>query len=85
MNDSHDGWCADAALGSRNGRLGRPAAGRQSDRAFAASYAANGVVNVSATTQRVSCYAPKVPYSTALSAAAGYPAAARRLPGRHNR
>jgi hypothetical protein len=46
---------------------------RQSDAAFAASYAANGVVNVSATTQRVSCYAPEVPYATALGAADGYP------------
>jgi len=50
-----------------------PPQGSQSDSAFAASYAANGVVNVSATTQRVSCYAPEVPYPTALSAADGYP------------
>src|SRR5438876_11889724 len=50
-----------------------PPQGSQSDAAFAASYAANGVVNVSATTQRVSCYAPEVPYPTALSAADGYP------------
>src|SRR6266487_7160817 len=47
--------------------------GDQSDAAFAASYAAKGVVNVSATTQRVSCYAPEVPYATALTAADGYP------------
>ena len=45
----------------------------QSDAAFAASYGAKGVVNVSATTQRVSCYAPEVPYPTALTAADGYP------------
>jgi hypothetical protein len=50
-----------------------PPQGYQSDAAFAASYAANGVVNVSATTQRVSCYAPEVPYLTALTAADGYP------------
>jgi hypothetical protein len=47
--------------------------GSQSDAAFAASYAAKGVVNVSATTQKVSCYAPEVPYLTALTAAVGYP------------
>src|SRR6266516_3499987 len=51
--------------------------GDQSDAAFAASYAAKGVVNVSATTQRVSCYAPEVPYATALTAA-GRRARARR-------
>ena len=45
----------------------------QSDSAFAASYAANSVVSVSATTQRVSCYAPEVLYLTALTAADGYP------------
>src|SRR5207247_8374680 len=50
-----------------------PPQGTQSDAAFASSYAANGVVNVSATTQRVSCYAPEVPYATALTAADGYP------------
>jgi hypothetical protein len=50
-----------------------PPQGTQSDTAFAASYAASGVVNVSATTQRVSCYAPEVPYLTALTAADGYP------------
>jgi hypothetical protein len=47
--------------------------GTQSDASFAASYAARGVVNVSATTQRVSCYAPEVPYLSALTAADGYP------------
>jgi hypothetical protein len=47
--------------------------GPQSDAAFAASYGLNRVVNVSATTQRVSCYAPEVPYATALTAADGYP------------
>jgi hypothetical protein len=50
-----------------------PPQGTQSDAAFAASYAANGVVNVSPTTQRVSCYAPEVPYRTALTALDGYP------------
>jgi hypothetical protein len=50
-----------------------PPQGTQSDAAFAASYAASSVVNVSATTQRVSCYAPEVPYLSALTAADGYP------------
>ena len=36
--------------------------GTQTDAAFAASYAARGVVNVSATTQRVSCYAPELTF-----------------------
>src|SRR5690348_12778947 len=56
-----------------------PPQGFQSDSAFAASYGANGVVNVSATTQRVSCYAPEVPYTTALSAADGYPGGGETL------
>jgi hypothetical protein len=50
-----------------------PPQGTQSDAAFAASYRAKSVVNVSATTQRVSCYAPEVAYATALTAADGYP------------
>src|SRR5256714_11530215 len=53
---------------------GAPPQGSQTDAAFSASYAAKGVVNVSATTGLVSCYAPEVPYTTALTAADGYPA-----------
>ena len=49
-----------------------PPQGTQTNDAFAASYAANGVTNVSATTQRVSCYAPEVTYFDALTAADGY-------------
>jgi hypothetical protein len=45
----------------------------QSYAGFGDSYAAKGVVNVSATTQQISCYAPEVPYLTALTEAAGYP------------
>jgi hypothetical protein len=37
-----------------------PPQGAQSDAWFAGSYAAKGVVNVSATTQKISCYAPEV-------------------------
>src|SRR5436190_1827524 len=50
-----------------------PPQGYQSDAAFAASYAANSVINVSPTTERVSCYAPEVSYLTALTAGDGYP------------
>ena len=46
--------------------------GAQSDAAFAASYAAKGVVNVSATTQRVSCYAPELVYLPSLTPEQGY-------------
>src|SRR3954469_13876106 len=49
-----------------------PPQGYQSDAAFAASVTAKGVVNVSATTQRVSCYAPETLYLDALSPADGY-------------
>jgi hypothetical protein len=52
---------------------GAPPQGSQTDAAFGASYAVNGVLNVSATTGQVSCYAPEVPYATALAAADGYP------------
>ena len=44
----------------------------QPDAAFAASYAANAVTNVSATTQRVSCYAPEVTYFATLGSNQGY-------------
>ncbi len=50
-----------------------PPQATQSDAWFAGSYAAKGVVNVSATTQQISCYAPEVPYLTALTEADGYP------------
>jgi hypothetical protein len=49
-----------------------PPQGHQSDAAFEASAAANGVTNVSATTQRVSCYAPETLYLIGLTAADGY-------------
>jgi hypothetical protein len=62
------------------GCLATPAGGRaapvpqgyQSDAACAASVAAKGVVNVSATTHRVSCYAPETLYLDALTPAVGY-------------
>src|SRR3954451_22160181 len=49
-----------------------PPQGFQSDAAFEGSFAAQGVGNVSATTQRVSCYAPEVLYLDALTPADGY-------------
>jgi hypothetical protein len=61
-----------AILGVPSGMAGR-ALLAQSDAAFASSYAANGVTNVSATTQRVSCYAPEVVYFDRLSPGQGYP------------
>jgi hypothetical protein len=51
---------------------GGPPQGTQTDAAFAASYAAENVVNVSATTQQVSCYAPELAYMPGLTASQGY-------------
>ena len=64
-----------AALAATTAAAAAPAPpqGTQSNTTFADSYAAKAVVNVSATTERVSCYAPEVPYPTALTAADGYP------------
>ena len=50
-----------------------PPQGTQGDAAFAGSYATAGVTNVSATTQRTSCYRPEVFYTGALDALLGYP------------
>ena len=49
-----------------------PPQGYQSDAGFAASYAAHGVDNVSATTQQVSCYTPQLEYLAALGPEDGY-------------
>jgi hypothetical protein len=53
--------------------LAAPPQGYQSDSSFAGSYAAKQVSSTEATTQRVSCYAPEVPYFDGLSALEGYP------------
>ena len=53
---------AAAALACAGVVAAAPPQGTQTDAAFAASYAASGVANVSATTQRVSCYAPELTY-----------------------
>jgi len=50
-----------------------PPQGYQSDADFAASYATRHVTNVSATTQRVSCYTPELEYFDALDPEDGYP------------
>jgi hypothetical protein len=65
--------CLIGGLGSPGAALAAPPQGPQSDAAFAGSYAAANVTNVSATTQRVSCYAPEVLYLDALTPADGYP------------
>ncbi|HEX2428792.1 MAG TPA: hypothetical protein VHI53_12745, partial [Gaiellaceae bacterium] len=60
------------ALACTGAAAAGPSQMAQSDTAFAASYALNGVANVSATTKRVSCYAPEVTYFEKLSATDGY-------------
>jgi hypothetical protein len=50
-----------------------PPQGVQPNTAFATSNQAAGVTNVSATTQRRSCYRPEVLYLDALPASSGYP------------
>jgi hypothetical protein len=62
-------WCLVAPGGAS---AAPPPQGYQSDAAFAASAATKGVVNVSATTERVSCYAPETPYLDKLLPADGY-------------
>jgi len=63
-------------------RAAAPTPAAQSDASFAASYAIAGVTNVSATTARVSCYAPEVTYMYALLPDDGYPGGGMsRCPG----
>jgi hypothetical protein len=56
-----------------------PPQGVQPNSAFATSNQAAGVTNVSATTQRRSCYRPEVLYLGALPASSGYPGGGRSL------
>jgi hypothetical protein len=51
--------------------VGKVPQGTQSDSAYARSYARYGVANVSATTQKISCYRPEVPFYT-IGEARGY-------------
>lgn len=46
--------------------------GTQSDQAYAASFTTNHVTNVFATTQRISCYTPEVPFFTSNGPNDGY-------------
>ena len=64
--------CLVGCLVTPGGASAAPPQGYQSDAAFAASAAAKGVVSVSATTQRVSCYAPETLYLAGLLPADGY-------------
>jgi hypothetical protein len=50
-----------------------PPQGFQSDAAFARSYSVRHATNVVATTQRVSCYVPEVPFLRGLSPDQGFP------------
>jgi hypothetical protein len=61
-----------AAGGTANAAV-PPPQGTQPNSAFAASYVGAGVTNVSATTQRRSCYRPEVLYLDGLPALSGYP------------
>ena len=51
---------------------GIPPQGIASDAQFASSFATSGVIAVSATSQRVSCYAPELTYFGTLPPSAGY-------------
>src|SRR5258708_11446284 len=57
---------------SASSGVGNGPQGTQSDATYAASAAVNGVANVFATTQRVSCYRPEDPYFGNLGPANGY-------------
>ena len=63
---------AGSALACAGGATAVRPLSAQSDAAFAASYAANNVANVSATTQRISCYSPELVYFPSLPATQGY-------------
>ena len=52
--------------------VGNVPQGMQSDKNYANSFNADGVTNVDATTQKVSCFTPEVPFSVNLGPAEGY-------------
>src|SRR3954468_14616870 len=68
-----------AAFAAASAASAAPPRVTQSDAGLAGSYAVQGVVNVSATTQQISCYAPEVPYPTTLPDALGYPGGGETL------
>jgi hypothetical protein len=51
---------------------GTPPQGLQNNTQFSSSYATSAVSNVSATTQRISCYSPEVTYFDSLTPSKGY-------------
>src|SRR5258708_36779315 len=58
-----------------------PPQGTQTDAAFADSFKSNHVTNVFATTQKISCYTPEVPYAGNLVRPNGYTAGTPRHSG----
>jgi len=62
---------APASAGTGAG-VGNVPQGTQQDSTYAASFKANKVTNVDATTQQTSCYTPEVPYARSDGPAEGY-------------
>jgi len=60
-----------ASAGSAPG-VGVVPQGRQADSSYASSYKRAHVTNVDATTQKISCYTPEVPYFSSLAPNEGY-------------
>src|SRR5262249_40215836 len=60
-------------VGTASAHAAAPPQGYQSVAAFAGSYAARHVTSVTATTQKVSCYAPEVLVLLGLTPAEGFP------------
>lgn len=69
-----------ASPASSTGNIAPVPQGLQSDTAYAASFAARGAHDVSATTQRTSCYTPEVPYFT-IDPGEGYTGMTACAPG----
>ena len=65
------GYTATTALAASSG-VGNLPQGTQTDAAYAASFKAQKVTNVFATTQRASCYRPEDPYFASLAPLDGY-------------
>ena len=67
---AYAGLPASAGLGSGVGNIPQ---GTQPDSAYAKSFKTHGVTDVDATTQKISCYRPEVPFTTVGSNPMGYP------------
>jgi hypothetical protein len=63
---------AHARVASVGSGVGNIPQGTQTNTAYASSFAAKGVKNVFATTQKTSCYTPEVPYTVSDSPNDGY-------------